>query len=325
MMPSADVPAGLHVVYEWPLLDHGGLDALDAYLEAHPAIGMVVIDTLEHVRAKRKIANGLYGDDYAAVRGLQQLAGKRQVAIVAITHLRKAPADDPFDEINASMGLLSGVDNAVVMRPAQGIMELHRRGRDYEDDTVLALKGDRDTLLWSVAGNAEEVTSSAERKTIIAALTAVVPDYMSPQDIATVAKFRDGNVRFLLSKMLADGEVIRPERGQYTIPANNANNANNANKDDMKSGGKRDKPIVSDDSAADETTNSANNGTAPLWDRADASDVSDVSDVSESAQNGHNGRLHEWQSRLNELKAQGIPEREALAQAVAESNAKWGN
>ncbi len=314
MMQGARVPAGLHVVYEWPLLDQGGLGALDAYLEVHPAIGPVIIDTLEHVRAKRRIANGLYGDDYAAVRGLQQLAGKRQVAIVLITHLRKAPADDPFDEINASMGLLSGVDNAVVMRPAQGIMELHRRGRDYEDDTVLALKGDPQTLLWSVAGDAEEVTRSAQRKAILDALNNAVPDTMSSKEIAAVIKAEDGNVRFLLTKMLKDGEVIRPERGQYTIPANNAN------KDDTKSGAKRDKPIVSDDSAPESPANNANNGSAPLWDRDDASDVSVVSDVSRVVSNG---RYHpEWEPRYLELRKQGMPEREATYQAMREQEVR---
>src|SRR5260370_22074111 len=79
MMRGASVPKGLHVAYEWPPLDQGGLDALDTHLEAHPAVGMIVIDTLEHVRPKRRISNGLYGDDYGAVRGLQQLPRKRQV------------------------------------------------------------------------------------------------------------------------------------------------------------------------------------------------------------------------------------------------------
>ncbi len=314
MMRAEDVPPGLDVEYRWPPLDMGGLEALDTYLEEHPTTGMVIIDTLEHVRAKRRIANGLYGDDYSAVRGLQQLAGKRQVAIVAITHLRKSPAEDPFDEINASMGLLSGVDNAVVMRPANGIMELHRRGRDYEDDTVLALKGDAKTLLWSVAGEAEEVTRSAERKKIIAALTAVVPDTMSSKEIATVIKAEYGNVRFLLTKMFKDGEVIRPEHGQYTIPTNIAPS------DGKKLGGKQDKPIVSDVSAPKKTANIPQSGVAPHWDRADARDVSDVSDVSGVVSNG---RYHPaWEPRYLELRKQGMPEREATYQAMHENESE---
>jgi hypothetical protein len=297
MMRAEDVPPGLDAEYRWPALDVGGLDALDAYLEMHPATGMVIIDTLEHVRAKRRIANGVYGDDSSAVRGLQQLAGKRQVAIVAITHLRKSPAEDPFDEINASMGLLSGVDNAVVMRPANGIMELHRRGRDYEDDTVLALKGDAKTLLWSVAGDAEEVTRSAQRKLILEALADALPETMTSQEIATAAEMKDDNVRFLLGKMLKAGEVERPERGRYTIPTNNE--------------GKR--PNGSDVSALEKTTHNAHNGVTPHWDRAEASDVSDVSD----------GRYHPaWEARYLELRKQGMPEREATYQAMAEANAK---
>ena len=40
--------------------------------------------------------------------------------------------------------------------------------------------------------------------------------------------------------------------------------------------------------------------------------------------NGYHPELHPWLPRLDELMAAGVPEREALAQAMAESNAKWG-
>ena len=211
-MQITSVPRGLTVAYEWPPLDRGGLDALDSWLEQHPAVRLVVIDTLEHIRPTRRIANGVYGDDYASVRGLQQLAGRRQIAIVAIHHLNKRPADDPFDEINASMGLLSGVDNALVMRPSQGgIMELHRRGREYVDDSTLALKGDATTLLWTVAGKAEDVTRSAERTAIIKTLqddakrkaaAKKAADGMLPKEIALALGKNQTTVRRLLQKLL---------------------------------------------------------------------------------------------------------------------------
>jgi hypothetical protein len=84
--------------------------------------------------------------NYSAVRGLQRFASERQVGIVALHHLRKAPAEDVFDEFNGSMGLMASVDNAIVLRTVNGVngmLELHRRGRDYEDDTPLAIKGDK--------------------------------------------------------------------------------------------------------------------------------------------------------------------------------------
>lgn len=69
MLQGDFVPDGFFIVYEWLPLDRGGLDALRDYLVQHPAIGLVVIDTLEHGRPARRASNGLYADDYSAVRG----------------------------------------------------------------------------------------------------------------------------------------------------------------------------------------------------------------------------------------------------------------
>lgn len=357
MMQGTRVPAGLHVVYEWPLLDHGGLEALDTYLEAHPGIGMVVIDTLEHVRAKRRIANGLYGDDYAAVRGLQQLAGKRQVAIVAITHLRKAPADDPFDEINASMGLLSGVDNAVVMRPAQGVMELHRRGRDYEDDTVLALKGDTKTLLWTVAGEAEEVTRSAARKEIIAALKADAKrkkaakkpeDGMLPKAIALALGKNEVTTRRLLQKLLdektpairVDGEGHYHAVTEQTAPPPSPPTPDPPFTPEH--GGVNGPQPGLGQASATMRSQRSQRSQGPIDALFPASD-SFPSEQGVNSVNGVNGRSHdapqtgadatftpgttvhsvhdyhpEWEPRYLELRKQGVPEREATYQAMHE-------
>jgi hypothetical protein len=225
MLQGEDPPKGFHITTKWLPLDAGGLDALQTYLDAHPAIHMIVADTLEHIRPKRR-GNGGYSDDYASVRGIQQLAGDRQIAVVAITHLRKAPSDDPFDEINATMGLMASVDNALVLRPNNGILELHRRGRDFEDDTVLALKGDARTLLWRVEGKAEEVTRSVERKAIIEALKkdakrkrdANKPaDGMTPKAIALALGKNDVTVRRLLQKLLDEAKppIRQDDAGHY--------------------------------------------------------------------------------------------------------------
>lgn len=231
MLQGEEAPAGLQFAYQWPPLDHGGLEALEKYLDEHPATFCVIADTLEHIRPARR-ANGGYGDDYASVRGLQQLTGRRPLAVVAITHLRKAPATDPFDEINATMGLLASIDNALVMRSANGMMELHRRGRDFEDDSTLALRGDRNTLLWRVEGVAQEVMRSAERKAIIECL----PDEaasagLKPAEIADALDKPSGTIRKLLSSMLSEGSpaIKVDDKGCYRKCGNGGNGGNAGN------------------------------------------------------------------------------------------------
>jgi hypothetical protein len=219
MLQGDSVPDGFYIVYEWLPLDRGGLEALRDYLEQHPAIGLVVIDTLEHVRPTRRANNGLYADDYSAVRGLQRLASDLRIAIVPIHHLRKAPADDPFDEFNGSEGLMASVDNAIVLRTVNGVngmLELNRRGRDYEDDTPLAIKGDKDSLLWTLAGEAREVFRSVERQAIVDLLKAH-PQGMTPKDIAQTLDKNDNTTRRLLQKMLEETPPPIKKEGEVYI------------------------------------------------------------------------------------------------------------
>lgn len=214
MLQGERAPLGFHIDYTWPKLDQGGLQALDTYCAEHPAVGVIVIDTLEKVRAARRNGGG-YQDDYASVADLQGLAAKHQVAVVVLHHLRKASADDPFDEINASMGMLAAVDNMMVMRRGQdGVMELHRRGREYDDDEPLALQGDKDTLCWRVVGKLDDVTRSSERNEIIEAIRA--RPGITPKEIAGALGKNESTVKNLLAKLLGERRpIIRSQGGHY--------------------------------------------------------------------------------------------------------------
>jgi hypothetical protein len=226
---QSGAPKGVHLEYEWPAMDRGGLQWLQTWLDEHPAVKVVVVDTLEHLRPARRLSDGVYGGDYAAVRGLQQLAGKRRIAILAITHLRKAGADDPFDEISGSTGLLGGVDGAIVMRPNQGLLDVHRKGRDFEDEAVFSLKGDPETLLWAWQGEAKTVHQGATRQKIVVCLTAlaervaqikaedkdaVVSDTMTPAEIAADIEEKPENVRVTLFRMKEDRDPLIEQVGR---------------------------------------------------------------------------------------------------------------
>lgn len=155
----------------------------------------------------------------SAVRGLQRLASDLRIAIVPIHHLRKAPAEDPFDEFNGSEGLMASVDNAMVLRTVNGVsgmLELHRRGRDYEDDTPLAIKGDKTSLLWTLAGKAQEVFRSVERQAIVDLLKKY-PTGLMPKDIAEELDKNDNTTRRLLQKMMEETPPpIKKDGEKYT-------------------------------------------------------------------------------------------------------------
>src|SRR5262249_43827670 len=142
-------PEQLFFTYSWRALDVGGIDDLATWVDAHPQARLIVIDTFHHVRPNSRPGASIYGEDYSALAPLQKFAGERQIAIVVVNHTRKAGSeDDALDEISGSTGLTGAVDNLLLMRRENGVTQLMRRGRDYEDTTEIALKGDPTTLLW---------------------------------------------------------------------------------------------------------------------------------------------------------------------------------
>jgi len=100
-------------------------------------------------------------------------------------------------------------------------MELHRRGRDFEDDTTLALKGDKSTLLWSLAGNAADVKRSEERSTLVDAIKTAREAGASISELVLQTGMPRQNVDFLLYKLVHETNqaVHRVQRGLYVHSA----------------------------------------------------------------------------------------------------------
>jgi hypothetical protein len=115
-----------------------------------------------------------------------------------------------------------------VMRSANGMMELHRQGRDFTDNSAIALKGDPETLLWAWVGEVEEVRRSDERTAILKALEGA-PDGMTPQEIADMLDKKSGAIRYLLHKMMhADDGCITKVKDRYVTTTNGTNNPNDS-------------------------------------------------------------------------------------------------
>ena len=185
---EADAPeslANITLATEWPRLDSTCLSMLGGWLEGHPKARLVVVDTLARIKGRRRGNGGSsYDDDYASVEGLQRLASRHEVAILVVTHLRKADADDPLDLLNATLGLSGGSRRDLILKRERGQHDatLFVSGRDVEEQE-LALKFDKEIAAWWVVGDAAEYRQSKGRQEIKEVLSKA-KEPLPPKEVA---------------------------------------------------------------------------------------------------------------------------------------------
>jgi hypothetical protein len=198
-----------------PRIDTGLVAELDKWRRGCANPRLVIIDVFLKVRPPRKKGEDAYAADYDAVTPLQRYASEHRLAVVLVTHTRKMEAEDPLEAISGTNGVTGAADAVLVLnRDAKGTT-LYGRGRDIEEiETAMRFDGGR----WSILGDADEVRKSDERRKIVAALKEAC-DEMTPTAIAKLTGMKVENIRVLLRKMLASGEVIQPRVGYYAAPA----------------------------------------------------------------------------------------------------------
>jgi len=190
------------------------ITCIDQFLTANKHIKLVIIDTLQRVRTI-EVGHNVYQSDSEALIGLQELAGKRDIAIIVVHHLRKTGSDDWMDQVSGSTGLTGVADTVAILERGRGEQDamLNITGRDVEE-IKLALQFDAG--LWQVIGSAEEYQLSRERREIVNLLK-ITPN----QKPATIAKMLDrprGAIRKLLYEMVRSGQVCVDDQGQYSLP-----------------------------------------------------------------------------------------------------------
>ena len=130
-------------------LDNGLEEQLKKFIHEHSDTRLVIIDTLQKVRE-----NGgdkySYASDYDVITGLKQFADESGVCLLLVHHTRKQQADDKFDMISGTNGLLGAADGAFLLqkeRRTGNTATLDISGRDQQDQR-LYLTRDEERLVW---------------------------------------------------------------------------------------------------------------------------------------------------------------------------------
>jgi len=130
----------------------GGLDGqLKKFVREHPDTKLIIIDTLQRIReiGGEKFS---YGSDYEIVTKLKQFADQNNICILLVHHTRKQSADDCFDTISGTNGLLGAADGAFIMQKEKrtdnkAVLDIV--GRDQQDQR-LQLLFDRECCVWNL-------------------------------------------------------------------------------------------------------------------------------------------------------------------------------
>ena len=130
----------------------GGLEEqLKGFVREHPDTKLIIIDTLQKVREVGGDKYS-YANDYEVVGKLKRLADDCGICLLLVHHTRKQQADDKFDMISGTNGLLGAADGAFLLQKEKrtdGSAVLDVAGRDQQDQRFYLTK-DKERLIWTL-------------------------------------------------------------------------------------------------------------------------------------------------------------------------------
>ena len=181
------------------------------------AVELLIVDTWMHVRPEAVNTNGktAYDIDYQALIPIQRFAHRKNIAIILVTHTRKgADLDNPFNQIQGSMGMQAGCDTLMMLsRGDNGNATLKVAGRRVQDTEYIAeLKNGG---VWSVVGDAEDFSESDAINQIVQILLECEGIPLSPKQIQEESRLGKNIVAKRLERAVEEGVAIKVGRGKY--------------------------------------------------------------------------------------------------------------
>lgn len=127
-----------------------GLDEqLARFVAEHHDTKLIIIETLQKVREVGG-DNYSYANDYQIMARLKSFADAHGICLLLVHHTRKQTADDRFDMISGTSGLLGAADGAFLLykeKRTSNAATLEVSGRDQQDQKLYLLRN-METLLW---------------------------------------------------------------------------------------------------------------------------------------------------------------------------------
>lgn len=224
ILAGSSAPERLYYMTVAPRLDEGLIATVESWLRRRRAPRLVIIDVLAKIRPKTSGRGSIYDDDYSAIGPLQELAQRREIAVLIVHHMNKGTeSTDPYDLINGSAGVGGSADGLLALQYERGQQDatLTISSRELEDESALALHWDNTTAQWILVGKADEVRATNERQEIVRIFRDEKRPLAAKEVAEILGKFGSEyhNLRQLIYRMAKDGDLQAVDRGKYALPS----------------------------------------------------------------------------------------------------------
>ena len=215
--PGVRAHGYLQFLYNFPILDQGGMEKLRGYMESG-RYRLIIIDVLAKVEPAAKRGNDkTYLEIYDMFTPLQDLRRDNHLCVAMITHLRKAEAENIFDTLHGSVGY-QGVQDALwaMERPPRSdVAVVHTRPNDGKEQVLhLSFAGGH----WKFLGHDEEVKLSQGREIVLELARDANGKGLSYSDVLkglSLPHERYQAAKQLVYRMIQDGQMMRLARGRF--------------------------------------------------------------------------------------------------------------
>ena len=193
-------------------------DDLARYLDRHPTARLVVIDTLEYVRADKSMGDSHYRADVKALDTIRQVHDQHpDVTVLCLAHTRKGDDDDPLEAVSGTHGVSGGADAVLVLTGKRGTgrRQLDVIGRDDDDRTMVMTLTANGLTLTADDPNDPAALMTPPHAAVYRHMQAFgVP--VAPSDVQQALPDVP-NVKNIMLKLHANGHVVKVGRGLYAV------------------------------------------------------------------------------------------------------------
>ena len=127
MMYGVNDTPNLHFATTAGKIGNGLDEQLENFMQEYPDTKLIIIDTMQKIREVSGEAYS-YASDYEIIGRIKQFADQHGICVLTVHHTRKQQADDSFETISGTTGLLGCADGSLLMQKKK----THRTGRYHQ-------------------------------------------------------------------------------------------------------------------------------------------------------------------------------------------------